>query len=66
VEILLTRHAYPDREVELHFLRCQLHGPPVPQLGQEMRWVPRLELSRMTFPPADVELIRMLIGSAQD
>jgi 8-oxo-dGTP diphosphatase len=66
VEILLTRHAYPEREVELHFLHCQLQGPPVPQLGQEMRWVPRLELGRMTFPPADVELIRILIGSARD
>jgi 8-oxo-dGTP diphosphatase len=66
VEILLARHAYPDREVELHFLRCQLEGSPVAQLGQEMRWVPRLELSKLCFPPADVELIRILIGSAQD
>lgn len=66
VEVLVTRHAYPDREVELHFLRCDLQGAPEPQLGQEMRWVPRLELGRMTFPPADVELIRILVSSPQE
>ena len=46
--------------VELHFLRCELAGEPVPQLGQEMRWVPRQELGGLEFPPADTELIRML------
>ena len=38
-EIFTTTHTYPDRRVELHFLRCELHGEPLPQLGQEMRWV---------------------------
>ena len=44
-----TTHEYPDRRVELHFLRCALEGEPVPQLGQEMRWVPREELARWSF-----------------
>jgi 8-oxo-dGTP diphosphatase len=59
-EILTTRHAYSDRLVELHFLRCTLLGPPIPQQGQEMLWVPRAQLARLQFPPADAELIRIL------
>ena len=61
-ELFTTMHEYPDRWVELHFLRCELLGDPSPQLGQEMRWVPRRDLETLTFPPADAELIRMLIG----
>ena len=59
-ELLTITHDYPDRRVELHFLRCEIHGEPAPQLGQEMRWVPREELRRCEFPPADEELIRIL------
>ena len=59
-EIFTTTHAYPDRHVELHFLRCELEGEARPQLGQEMRWVPRAELATLEFPPADAELIRLL------
>lgn len=59
-EVFTTRHAYPERCVELHFFRCQLLGEPRPQLGQEMRWVRREELQSLEFPPADAELIRVL------
>jgi len=61
-EVLSTTHVYPERRVELHFLRCELRGVPVPQLGQAMRWVPRSELAALAFPAADEELIRMLSG----
>jgi len=60
-ELMTTVHAYPDREVELHFLRCDIVGAPAPQLGQEMRWVPRTELASLPFPPADAELVRRLL-----
>jgi 8-oxo-dGTP diphosphatase len=60
VEIVTITHAYPDRQVELHFLRCELEGEPRPQLGQDMRWVTREELTTLEFPPADAELIRLL------
>jgi 8-oxo-dGTP diphosphatase len=53
-------HAYPDRLVTLFFYRCRLTGTPRPLLGQEMRWVPRLELRALGFPPADEELIALL------
>ena len=58
--MLVTRHAYPERTVELHFFRTDLVGEPVPQLGQQMRWVPRAELKTLELPEADGDLIRML------
>jgi len=62
-EILTTTHAYEDLRVELHFLECEMRGTPAPQMGQEIRWVTRDELAALTFPPADVELIRLLSRS---
>ena len=58
--LLTTTHDYPERRVELHFVRCGLDGEPAPQLGQEMRWTPREELNALEFPAADAELIRIL------
>jgi 8-oxo-dGTP diphosphatase len=54
-------HAYDDRHVTLHFYRCELAAAPRPLLGQEMRWVPRAELRTLGFPPADEELIALLV-----
>jgi mutator protein MutT len=59
-EVFTTTHAYPERSVELHFFRCELYGEPRPQIGQEMRWVRRDELTTLEFPPADAELIKIL------
>jgi len=59
-EILATRHVYPDRSVELHFLSCRVSGEPSPQLGQQMAWARPDELKRLPFPPADAELIAIL------
>jgi 8-oxo-dGTP diphosphatase len=58
--ILITRHAYPERTVELHFFSATVDDEPVPQLGQQMRWVSRIELARLPFPEADAELIRLV------
>ena len=58
--LLTTTHDYPERRVELHFVRCGLEGEPAPQLGQEMRWTPREELNALEFPAADAEMIRIL------
>ncbi len=59
-EMFTTTHAYPDRQVELHFFRCTVNGIPRPQVGQDMRWVPREELAMLQFPPADAEFIERL------
>jgi mutator protein MutT len=61
-EIFATSHEYPERTVELHFLRCELIGEPAPQLGQEIRWVPRRQLGTLAFLPADAQLIRVLMA----
>jgi len=58
--LLVTRHAYPERSVELHFFSATLAGEPMPQLGQEMRWIPREELRSLELPDADADLIAML------
>lgn len=55
-------HAYPEKTVELFFYRCGLQGEPKPMLGQQMRWVHRIELASLPFPDADRDLIRRLIG----
>lgn len=60
--LLCTRHAYAERTVELHFLRTELTGDPVPQLGQQMRWVPLSELAALDLPEADADLIRLLVA----
>ncbi len=57
-----TRYAYPDRVIELRFFRCTLQGEPTPQLGQEMRWVPRAQLDTLHFPPPDEEIVRTLVA----
>jgi len=64
-EVFATEHAYDDRVVELHFIRCRLRGEPIPQLGQEMRWARRDELRTLEFPPADKALIDRLSGITQ-
>ena len=54
-------HSYPDRSVALFFYRCTLSGEPSALLGQQMRWVLREELPALGFPPADEQLIHMLV-----
>ena len=61
-ELLSTSHEYADRLVEIHFLKCAVTGNPLPQQGQELRWAFPEELETLTFPPADLELIRRLSG----
>ena len=59
-ELHVTSFDYPDRTVELHFYRCVMIGEPKPVLGQRMKWVSRVDLKTLRFPPADLELIRLL------
>lgn len=53
-------HAYPEKTVQLFFYRCGLKGEPKPIIGQQMQWVHKSELSRLPFPEADRDLIRLL------
>lgn len=58
-----TSFAYPKRTVELHFYNCVLTNEPTPLLGQQLRWVSRPELETLQLPPADLELVRLLVDS---
>jgi len=58
--LLVTRHTYPAKTVELHFIACAIEGEPVPQQGQEMQWVAREALDALEFPEADAALIALL------
>jgi 8-oxo-dGTP diphosphatase len=60
-ELLRTEHTYATRTVRLHFRRCHIAGRPRALLNQEMRWVTREQLRSLEFPPADAELIRLLV-----
>ena len=63
-EVFTVTHDYADRSVELHFFSCTFLNAPVALLGQEMRWVERENLQSLKFPPADDDLIRILVGTA--
>jgi mutator protein MutT len=54
-------HAYPEKTVELFFYRCGFEGEPKPMMGQDMRWIPRAELTALPFPEADRALITLLV-----
>ena len=62
IEPLLTlEHAYPDRQVRLHFFRCRLAaGEPRPLGCQALAWVTADELDCYEFPPADARLLELL------
>jgi 8-oxo-dGTP diphosphatase len=60
-ELLSTSHRYPDRHVELHFFFVKLRQDPVPQLGQEMQWIRREDLASFKLPPADDEVVELLL-----
>ena len=60
-ELHSTTYTSPDRTIELHFYRCEVVGEPRPVLGQRIRWVTRDELTTLRFPPADLELLAMLV-----
>ena len=65
-EVLRTSHQYPERRVELHFFECELRGEPVPQMNQEMQWLRREDLPSLKLPPADDELVAMLVRTRRE
>ena len=61
-ELFLTvDHEYPNKRISLHVFNCTwLKGEPAPQQRQETRWVMLPDLSKLTFPPPDVQVIETL------
>ncbi len=60
-ELAATRHAYPDRTVELHLYQCTVYaGSPTPLQVAEVRWVPRDELETYEMPAANEALVSVI------
>lgn len=56
-------HHYEDRDIRLYFFYAVIEsGTPQKIQVQDIRWVPLQELEEYEFPPADDELIKLLIG----
>ena len=64
-EVFSTRHVYAGRTVQLHFFASEVHGIPIAMLGQQMRWVPRAELTTLPFPDADAALVERLSAGTE-
>jgi len=65
-EILSTVHEYADRTVELHFFSSRLADEPRAVLGQEMAWVHSRDFGAYPMPPADDQLVGLLVGFSSD
>lgn len=59
--LLELEHAYPDRVVRLHFLRCRWIGGTPRALGcQAFAWAGPEELAFYPFPAADARFLSLL------
>jgi 8-oxo-dGTP diphosphatase len=56
-------HDYEHARVRLHFFACIPLEPAVP-LANGFRWVRRADLAQHDFPPANAELIALLVSAA--
>ncbi len=62
--LIVTRHEYTEKIVELHFFTCSLsHGDPQALDCLDVRWVKSEELAKYSFPPADAPVIAQLTKS---
>jgi len=59
--ILSSEYSYGSAPIVLHFYECALEGEPRPILGQLMQWVARNDLGTLLLPPADAEIVRLLV-----
>jgi len=56
-------HTYPHGEVELHFWLCRpVEGQDLAALQGGFRWVPREELSSLSFPDANATVLKGLMS----
>lgn len=59
--LLSTEYSYGASPVVLHFYECFLAGEPRAVLGQDMMWAAPNELGALPLPPADAEIVRLLV-----
>lgn len=62
-EFFSTEFHYPEKSVRLYFFDCVItRGEPHPLEAADLRWVQKAELGGLSFPEADRELIKRLLG----
>jgi mutator protein MutT len=65
-ELQRVVHAYPDRDVRLHFYEATIvSGEPKPIEAADLRWVKSAELMDYQFPEADLPLLELLRNAPQ-
>ena len=61
---LTVDHEYNTKKISLHVFNCAtVSGKPKALQGQEIMWINPVELSELSFPPPDREIIRRLQSS---
>ena len=61
-EFFRIDHDYPSRSVRLHFFNCTIiEGEAQPLDVADLQWVEPQQLGNFQFPPADAELIELLV-----
>ncbi|MCA1595366.1 MAG: (deoxy)nucleoside triphosphate pyrophosphohydrolase [Chloroflexi bacterium] len=58
-------HVYPDRTVRIDFVECKVEGGTIDPTLQGARWVSLEQLSVLTMPAANAEIVRRLLESIQ-
>ena len=59
--LIFAVHEEPGLEILLLFFAARiLSGEPAPNEGQEIRWVPVIDLPSCPTPPADARLVELL------
>jgi len=57
-------HEYDDRIIHLFFYNSTImSGDPLPLECDEIKWISANELSKYDFPPADAELLKILLAN---
>ena len=60
---LTLDHEYPEKMVALQFFLCSIRrGDPKPLGCAECCWVTASEMEAFDFPPADIPVVRRLLG----
>ena len=62
VEIAVVEHAYPEKRIRLHFMRCSLADSAElkPQDGQQVGWFAPEEMEELHLAGADREFVTTL------
>ena len=60
-EVFTTTYDYPDRQVNLHFFRCEWKSGELHAAGcREFKWIEKSSLDEYSFPPANMALLTFL------